>query len=157
MLPTIVVSLLNGTSAYQRLLRGEAETAARRHRFAVEVYASDDDVTAQARHVRECIRREGPDRPYGVGVFPARDRPLEHEIVKAGVGCVVLNRRAEYLDALQHTAPRLPVATVGPDQTEVGRLQARQAKALMPAGGYVLYVLGITLASATRDRREGFR
>src|SRR5262245_33312888 len=111
----IIVSLINASSAYQVLLRRAAEDAARRHRFALEVYAGDDATTTQVRQLRECIRRDAAERPYAVVVFPARDGPMERlaeEIVKAGVGCIVLNRRAEYLEALRRDAPDLPVATV---------------------------------------------
>jgi ABC-type sugar transport system substrate-binding protein len=39
----------------------------------------------------------------------------------------------------------------------MGRLQARQAAALLPGGGFVLYVMGPGLSSAVQDRLDGFR
>jgi ABC-type sugar transport system substrate-binding protein len=50
----------------------------------------------------------------------------------------------------------MPLATVGSDQNEAGRVQARQARALLPGGGLTLYVMGPSLSSATQDRLAGF-
>jgi ABC-type sugar transport system substrate-binding protein len=157
---TVVVALLNKKAAYQQLLQADAERSAARLGFAVEVLDGGDEVTNQIRQVRDCIRRPEGERPYAVVVFPARDKPMERlaeEVVGEGVGLIVLNRRAEYIEALRARARGLPLAVVGPDQKEVGRLQAQQARALVSGNGYVLCVQGVTMSSAAQDRLTGLR
>jgi ribose transport system substrate-binding protein len=156
----LTLSLVNDVSEYQRYVRSEAETTAARTGFSLEVQLGEDSVTTQIRQIRDCIRRPPEARPYAVLCFPARDATVDKvatEAVDAGVGWVVLNRRADYVGALRERAPRLPIGLVGPDQVEVGRVQARQARALLPNGGYILYVMGTTLASAAQDRLTGFK
>jgi ABC-type sugar transport system substrate-binding protein len=156
----LMLGLVNDVSEYQRLVKSDTEAAARRHGFSVEVQNGEDNVTTQIRQIRDCIRRPPEERPYAILAFPARDASVDkvaQEAVRAGVGWIVLNRRADYLGALRDSAPHLPIGMVGPDQVEVGRLQARQALALLPGGGYMLYVMGITLASAAQDRLAGLK
>ena len=49
------------------------------------------------------------------------------------------------------------VAQVASDNREVGRLQARLFRALLPAGGTVVSVEGPGLSAAVSDRRDGLR
>jgi ABC-type sugar transport system substrate-binding protein len=49
------------------------------------------------------------------------------------------------------------VATIGPDQVEAGRLQGRQVRALLPSGGFILYVLGPALTASAQDRLAGLQ
>jgi ABC-type sugar transport system substrate-binding protein len=156
---TVVLSLLNNTGAYQKLMRADAERTAARLGLALQIHDAAESVTEQIRFVRDCIRRPEAERPHAVVIFPARDQPMERlveEIVGARVGCIVLNRRAEYVAALRSNARGLALSVVGPDQMEIGRLQARQARALATAG-YVLCVQGMTMASTARDRLAGLR
>ena len=51
----------------------------------------------------------------------------------AGVGWILINRRVSYLEALRREFPRQALGAVGTDQTEVGRIQGRQFRALLPA------------------------
>jgi len=156
---SVVLTVLNNTGAYQRLMRADAKRTATRLGLALEIHEAADAVTEQIRGVRDFIRRPEAERPYAVLIFPARDQPMERlveEIVAAGVGCIVLNRRAEYVAHLRSSARGLPLSVVGPDQIEIGRLQARQARALATSG-YVLCVQGVTMASTARDRLAGLR
>src|SRR5687767_13219984 len=123
----LILSLVNDVSEYQRYVRSDAQAAAARHGFSLEVHHGEDNVTTQIRQIRECIRRPPTERPYAILCFPARDATVDKvasDAVDAGVGWVVLNRRADYLPALRERAPRLPIGMVGPDQVEVGRVQA---------------------------------
>jgi ABC-type sugar transport system substrate-binding protein len=51
----------------------------------------------------------------------------------------------------------LPIGTVGTDHTQVGEIQGRQARALLPDRGRVLYVSGPLQSSAAQQRLEGFK
>jgi ribose transport system substrate-binding protein len=156
----LALFLINDVSEHQLLLAADAEQAARRRGFELETHYGEDNVTTQIREMRECIRREEAQRPAAILVFPVRDAAVERvaqEAVAAGVGWIVLNRRADYLAALRAGNPRLAVAAVGPDQPEVGRLQAAQVRALLPAGGHVLAVRGPTMSSGAQDRLVALR
>jgi len=156
----LALFLVNDVSEHQRLLREDAVDTARRHGLGLEVHHGGDNVTTQIRLMRDCIRRADGERPRAIVVFPARDAAIERvaeEAVAAGVGWLVLNRRPDYLAGLRERAPRLPIAAVGPSQREIGALQARQVRALLPRGGNVLSVRGPTLSSAANDRLAAMR
>jgi len=53
--------------------------------------------------------------------------------------------------------PKIPISTVTPDQIEIGRIQGRQFRALLPHGGRVLYVQGNAQSSPARARLDGMR
>jgi ribose transport system substrate-binding protein len=152
--------LVNDTNEYQQAVRRDAEEAARHAGVALDVHAAGNDFVQQIRQLYECLRREPAERPRLVFLFPVRDGSLEYalrDIARAGVGCAILNRRPKYLDALRREFPDVPFGSIGPDQAEIGRLQARQAAVLLPAGGFVLHVMGPSLSSAAQDRLDGFR
>jgi ABC-type sugar transport system substrate-binding protein len=156
----IALFLVNDVNEYQRFIRDDATAAARHAGFEIEVYIAGNDAAEQMRQICERIRRPQEERPSVVLLFPVRDGSLlrvAEEAGRAGVGWVLLNRRADYIEDLHRQFPRLPCGMVGPDQIEAGRLQGRQARALLPAGGHALYVMGPALTSATQDRLTGFQ
>ncbi len=51
----------------------------------------------------------------------------------------------------------LPFGNVGTDHTEVGRIQGRQVKTILPEEGRVLYVGGPMRSSAAQQRLEGLK
>jgi ABC-type sugar transport system substrate-binding protein len=156
----IVLSLVNDSNEYQRFIRIDAESAARRLGVELETLSANSDAATQARQITEAIRREPGGRPQGVVVFPVRDVSLARvgqEAVQAGVGWVLLNRRASWVEDLQRDFRRVPVGLVGPDQVENGRLQGRQVRALLPSGGHILTVMGPTPSSAAQDRLTGLQ
>jgi ribose transport system substrate-binding protein len=53
--------------------------------------------------------------------------------------------------------PGLPIAMVGTDQKEVGRIQGRQCRALCPGGGRALCVRGPEYSSVAADRFTGLQ
>jgi ABC-type sugar transport system substrate-binding protein len=156
----IALFLVNDTNEYQQLLRGDGEAAARRAGFDIEVHVAKDEPSQQIRDLHACIRREPDARPRALLVFPVREGSL-HKVGQdagiGGIGWVSLNRHPGYVDDLRRQFPALPIGTVGPDQVEAGRLQGRQALALLPAGGFMLYVMGPTLTSAAQERLAGLK
>jgi ABC-type sugar transport system substrate-binding protein len=156
----IVLSLVNESNEYQRFVKFDAEAAARRLNVDLETLSANSDAAAQARQLSELLRRDPAVRPQGVIVFPVRDASLSRvgqDVVHAGLGWVLLNRRAPWVEELQQTARRVPVGLVGPDQLENGRLQGRQVRALLPSGGHILCVTGPTPSSAAQDRLRGLQ
>ncbi len=73
----------------------------------------------------------------------------------AGVGWILLNRTAPYLDALRSEHPALAIAAVTTDHVEIGRIHARQLARLCPDGAHVLYVQGPADAPAAKLRLQG--
>jgi ABC-type sugar transport system substrate-binding protein len=154
----VVLCLANDTNEYQKSIQRDAEDAARRVGFELEVLSAGGVATQQAQWLSDRLRGGKATLPRAVVVFPVRDASLKRvadEAARAGVGWVVLNWRSDYLDELRRAFPQVPVGLVGPDQVEAGRLQGRQARALLGRAGVVLHVLGPTLSSAAQDRRTG--
>ena len=98
------------------------------------------------------------ERPAAIVVETVTGEGLERvarNAVAAGIGWVLLNRQVPYVEALRRERPDVAVAMVSTDQEEVGRIQARQFRALLPRGGSVLYVQGPPDTSVARDRLLG--
>jgi len=77
--------------------------------------------------------------------------------LQAGIGWVLLNRNVPYLEELRGRFPQLPVCSVGTDQEEIGRIQGRQFKILLPRGGSILYIQGPPDTSAAQERLRGMQ
>ena len=159
--------LLSRENSHQLAAARAAEEAAGRHGVPIEVSFADNLAVQQAQNILKFVHAN-PERRTCVVVMPlgdidVSDSPDTHPIHKLarrvaarGAGWIALNRDAtRQVTALQREFPGLPFALVTPDQQEFGRVQGRQFRALLPRGGRVLYVLGDTSASSTRDRRQG--
>jgi ABC-type sugar transport system substrate-binding protein len=76
---------------------------------------------------------------------------------------VLLNRTANDLNPdipwslprLKRQYPSVLAICVAPDEIEIGRIQGRQIRALLPKGGNVLCVQGDMMTSAAADRTRG--
>jgi ABC-type sugar transport system substrate-binding protein len=155
----LALNLINDVNDYQRSIRIDAMEAAARFGYSLETHCANGDVAEQIRQLYLSVNRPADQRPSAVMLFPVRDGSFEYvlrDVARAGINVVLLNRRPEYLATLRGEFPGVALGTVGPDQVEGGRIQGRQARALLPQGGFVLYVMGPFLASATKDRRAGF-
>ena len=156
----ITVSLVNESNDYQLLIKVDAAAAAQRLGFEFEVQLAQGDVIRQIKHLYECINRPAHTRPKVLMLFPVKDASLERvlrDAAGAGMLCVILNRRPDYVQTLRREFPEAWFGTVGPDQVEAGRIQGRQVRALLPSGGFFLYVMGPSVASAPQDRLAGTR
>jgi ABC-type sugar transport system substrate-binding protein len=156
----ITLSLVNETNDYQLLLRADAQAAARRLGFELDIQSAEGDVIQQIKHLYECINRPPESRPRVLMLFPVKDASLERvlrDAANAGILCAILNRRPDYVQTLRREFPQAWFGTVGPDQAEAGAIQGRQVRALLPSGGFFLYVMGPSVASAPQDRLAGMR
>lgn len=156
----IALLLVNDSNEYQQLILGDARSTARRLEVEIDVSFAQNDIVQQIRQLYEYIRRPPELRPRVALLFPVRDGSFEvalRDAATAGIACAMLNRRPQYLAHLRTQFPAVPLGSVSPDQFEIGRLQGRQARALVAPGGLVLYVMGPGLSSATQERAEGFR
>jgi ABC-type sugar transport system substrate-binding protein len=158
----VAVFLTVADNDYQQGLKREAEAAAARLGFEVEVSFAGTDPgkisLVQPQQIYQAVNRDPGQRPVAVIVLPVLD--IAHtakEVVAGRIGVIILNRFPPFVEDLRSANPGLPVFAVSADQVATGRLQGRQLRALLPDGGLVLGVLGNPLASSTSDRASGLR
>lgn len=153
----LALCLVDSANDFQRLLKSEAEEAARRAGFALDTYFTGNDLAAQVKRLRACVGAAMP--PKALLVLAVPDRGLAHaarEALRAGVTFIFLNRTEDDVGELRRDSfPGATAFTVCPDEIETGRIQGRQLRLLRPAGGLVLYVQGSTRNLAARDRSAG--
>jgi ABC-type sugar transport system substrate-binding protein len=145
---------------YQQRLRDDAIDKAAHLGFRVKVFSAHNDPARQNGQIAKAMTGPDKDELAAVLVSPVFDESLAEAARTAGdagIGWALLNREASYLDSLRTDYPQLPIFSATPDQVEIGRLQARQAKAVMPAGGHVLYIRGPASTSSARRRQEGMQ
>jgi ABC-type sugar transport system substrate-binding protein len=153
-----VVSLTSADQEYQALQGEDAREAARRLGLEVEVLFAEDNAVRQIQQLFRFVHAGEGERPAALLVHTRVPDGLERvarNAVQAGVGWILLNRTAAYVDALRRERPAIAVAAVTTDHLEVGRIHARQLARLRPEGAHVLYVQGPADASAASLRLQG--
>jgi ABC-type sugar transport system substrate-binding protein len=157
---TLALFLANESNEYQQTVKDDGLSAAQRARIKLEVYFADDKVTQQIRQIYECLHREPERRPKAIIIMAVRVNSLgriAREVLQAGIGWICINRRMDGLQDLRKEFPDLPVCFVSPDQREIGRIQGRQFRTMLPRGGQILYVTGEASSSGALGRLEGMR
>jgi ribose transport system substrate-binding protein len=154
----IVVGLLSEDQEFQRLQGNDARAAGTRHGLDVEVVYAANNSVAQIQQLFNHIHRP-QGRPIAIIVETVAGEGLERvarAATAAGMGWILINRHVPYMDALRRQYPHMPVSIVGTDQVGVGRIQARQIRAIVPSGrGTVLYIQGPSDTSVARERLRG--
>ncbi len=154
----VALFLQTRNNDYQQLLNEDCLEAAERHGMHVRVFSADNRTAKQVAQIYHVLH--ATDRPDIVVVSPVQEtalHSLSREAGKLGVGWVVLNRWSEELPALRGEFPHLPIFSVTPDQYEIGHVQGRQFKNLLPTGGEVVYVRGPPNTSSARRRFDGLQ
>jgi ABC-type sugar transport system substrate-binding protein len=154
----LVVSLTSKAQEYQALQGEDAREAGRRLGAGVEVLFAEDNAVLQIQQLFGFVHAPEGERPAALLVHtrvPDGLERLARNAVKAGVGWLLLNRTAPYLDALRTEHPSLAIAAVTTDHVEIGRIHSRQLVRLCPDGARVLYVQGPADAPAAQQRLEG--
>ena len=154
----IALFLQTRNNDYQQLLGDDCSVAAERHGMNVRVFSADNHAAKQVKQIHHVLISS--ERPRAVVVSPVQEetlRPLSREAASLGVGWVVLNRWSEELPSLRAEFPSLPIFTVTPDQYEIGHVQGKQFRKLLPNGGEVVYVRGPASTSSARRRLEGLQ
>src|SRR5713226_9152437 len=151
----ILLSLTAEDSIYQQAEAQAAKNAAGKHGFDVEPTYAKGDAIAQSDQLLRVIQssQNRPDvimlEPVGTGMVR-----VAQEAAKAGIGWVVVNREVDYVSDLRRTA-RAPVFAVTTNHVETGRIQGNQLNALLPDGGFVLYLQGPTGHPVVESRQAG--
>jgi ABC-type sugar transport system substrate-binding protein len=154
----LAVSLTSADQEYQALQGEDAREAGRRLGVEVEVLFAEDNAVRQIQQLFAFVHAAEGERPAALLVHTRVPDGLERvarNAAKAGVGWVLLNRTAPYLDGLRGEHPALAIAAVSTDHVEIGRIHARQLGHLCPGGARVLYVQGPGDAPAAQQRLAG--
>jgi ABC-type sugar transport system substrate-binding protein len=154
----VVLCVADQANEYQETVIKDAAAAATRAGFTLDVCSGDDRVTQQIRQIYECMHADAEQRPKAIIVMPVRVNSLERvarEAVQSGIGWISLHRRMESLAGLRQEFPDVPISFVSPNQREIGEIQGRQFRALLPKGGQLLYVTGEATSPPAQQRLEG--
>jgi len=159
-MPRVLVALLNAEQEFQQLQAKDARETGTRLGLDADVVFADGHAVVQIQQLFKPIHAPEGERPAAILVEAATAEGLERvarNAVKAGIGWMLINARVSYVDELRAAHPELPIAMVGSDQLEVGRLQGRQCRALVPGGGNVLCLQGPADSAATQGRFAGLK
>lgn len=158
MKPKVIVSLLTKDQEFQTMQAADAERAAQVAGLDIEILYAKNNSALQLEQLYKFVHAPQTGRPVAILAQPVAGEGLARvarDAAKAGIGWVLLNREAPYIGELRVEYPLLPIAIVTTDQMEVGRIQGRQFRALLPNGGNVLYVHGPSDTSAALQRTQG--
>ncbi len=156
--PRVVLALLSDEQEFQRFQAQDGQAVGKRLGLEVELLFAESNAVLQIQQIFHHIHAEVADRPTAIVTETVTGEGLERvarNAVGAGIAWVLLNRRVGYLEELRRSHPDLLVAAVSTDQREVGRIQARQCRALVAPGSRVLVVQGPPDTSVAQERRNG--
>ena len=155
----VVLCLTSAEQEYQALQGEDARNAARRLAADVEVLFAEDNAVRQIQQLFRFVHAPATERPAAILLHTRVPDGLERvakNAARAGIGWLLLNRTAPYVEALRHEHPQLAIAAITTNHVEIGRIQARQLERLRPDARHVLYIQGPADASAAQLRLEGF-
>jgi len=151
---------LVGLNDYQERLKEDAVKRAKHLGFDIDVQTADNDAGRQLTQIKTAIERRASTGLTAMLVHPVSDNALAaagRAAVVAGLDWVLLNRSADYLDPLREEFPGQVVFTVLPNQSEIGRIQGAQVRALARPGERVLCVTGRADTWSARLRLAGLQ
>src|SRR5215472_10319635 len=141
---SFLVSLITADNDYQLEQAAAAEAVGRQLGVGVRVIFAGGDSIEQSQQLLNIIQSSAAPHPTAFVVEPAGSTALPkvaEAAAKAGIGWVVLNHGADYINGLRR-GYTVPICGISADHTEIGRVQGRQIAALLPQGGTVLYIQG---------------
>jgi ribose transport system substrate-binding protein len=159
-MPRIVVALLNEDQEFQQVQAQDARETGRGLGIDVEVHFAQGHAVVQIQQLFKHIHAPEGERPVAILVEPAAGDGLERvarNAVKAGIGWILINMTAGYLDGMRREHPGLPIGMVGSDQKEIGRIQGRQVVRLVGKHARALCVQGPAESNVTQERFLGFK
>lgn len=154
-----VVSLTTDDNDYQIEQSESAEQAARKTGVDVQIVHAQNDAINQSTQILKAVQAPKELRPDAIIFEPVGGTALPQvakAAVSAGIGWVILNRDATYIEELRKTSTA-PLFAISSDHVEIGRIQGRQMAALLRGGGSVLYIQGPSENSAAKDRTAGMQ
>lgn len=152
-----LVSLPTNDNDYQVEQANSAKDAARRLNVDVQIIHADNDAITQSQQLLKTIQSATGPRPDAIIFEPAGGTGLPQvarAAAAAGMGWAVLNREVDYIAELRKGC-KAPIFSITSDHEEIGRIQGRQFAAMLPNGGFVLYIQGPSGSSAAEQRTTG--
>jgi ribose transport system substrate-binding protein len=153
------VSLTTDDNDYQIEQSESAEQAARKTGVDVQIIHAQNDAINQSTQILKAVQAPKELRPDAIVFEPVGGTALPQvarAAVSAGIGWVILNRDATYIEELRKSSTA-PLFAISSDHVEIGRIQGRQMAALLRGGGSVLYIQGPSENSAAKDRTAGMQ
>jgi ribose transport system substrate-binding protein len=152
-----LISLTNDDNDYQQEQARAAQKAALRLGVSIEVIHANNDAVAQSQQLLRYVQDASVKRPDAIMFEPAGGTAfpqVARAATAAGIGWVVLNHEADYLAEMRRTH-KVPVFSITSDHEEIGKIQGKQFRALLPNGGTVLYIEGPPNSAAAKARTRG--
>ena len=153
---SVLLSLVTDDNDYQREQARAAELAAAQAGVELRVLYAGGDAITQTKQLLAAVQAPADARPSAIVVQPA-GTSMPHvakAAVQQNIGWIVTHCSADYVRELRAARPGVPVASMGVDNVESGRIQGRQFGALLPGGGTVLYIEGAAV-DISKQRRAG--
>jgi ABC-type sugar transport system substrate-binding protein len=155
----VVVCLTSEKQEYQALQAEDARTTGERLGAVVEVVFAEDNAVLQIQQLFRFVHAGEGERPAALLLHTRVPDGLERvarNAARAGIGWLLLNRTAPYVDALRREHASLAIASVTTDHLEIGRIQALQLERHRPGTRRVLYLQGPADGPASQLRLAGF-
>jgi ribose transport system substrate-binding protein len=152
-----LVSLTTSDNDYQIEQANSADQTGRKLGVDVQVIYAENDAINQSTQILKVIQSPPEFHPDAIIFEPVGGTALPQvarAAASAGIGWAVLNRDANYINELRGIT-HAPVFNLSSDHVEIGRIQSRQAAALLPKGGSILYIQGPSENSAAKERTAG--
>jgi ABC-type sugar transport system substrate-binding protein len=154
----VVVGLLTEDQEFQQMQATDAREVGARLDLEVEVQFAENNAIVQIQQLFHAVHAAEEARPAAIvveAVAQAGMARVSRNAVKSGIGWVLLNGTMSYLEELRREHPDILISSVLADDVEIGRIQGRQARALLPSGGALLYVQGPPDAPSAEGRAQG--
>ena len=152
-----LLSLTTDDNDYQIEQAVSAQEAARRLGFELDIIYAGNDAIKQSQQLLDIIQSRSGNHPDGIVFEPAGGTALPQvarAAAAAGICWVVLNRDVDYIPEFRRLY-KVPLFAVTSDHEEIGRIQGRQLRALLPKGGSILYIQGPSESPAAKQRTSG--
>lgn len=153
----ILVSLPTDDNDFQVEQASSAEQAGRKLGIDLEISYAENDSVNQSTQILKALQRPRETRPDGIVIEPVGGDGLPR-VARAArdgqMGWAVLNRVPSYISELRKGSTA-PVFTISSNHVEIGRIQGCQFAALLPDGGWVLYIEGPSHSSSAQQRTSG--
>jgi len=154
-----LISLTNDDNDYQIEQSEAAQQAANKTGVEVQIIHAHNDAITQSTQILKAVQAPKQLQPDAILFEPVGGTALP-QVAKAaataGIGWVVLNRDANYIEELRKISAA-PIFSISSDHVEIGRIQGRQMAALLRGGGSVLYIQGPSENSAAKERTIGMQ
>jgi ABC-type sugar transport system substrate-binding protein len=154
----VLVALLTEDQEFQQMQAADASEAGARLDLEVEVLFAENNAIVQIQQLFQAVHAAEEAQPAAIVVEAVAQAGMERvcrNALKAGIGWVMLNGALGVMGRLKEEHPDVLVSSVLADEVEIGRIQGRQARALLPSGGALLLVQGPLDAPSAEGRTQG--